>query len=183
MRVRVAALIFSLAVAWLPLSTASSYHLFGYRWMHPATYCADPSLVEAMRLWDEHAAVPDGGPAATPDIACVREPLAAGLGGYAAPVFSADGSIHSCAIHVNTAYADSLYIWVHELGHCLGLAHSCEGNQLDCTLLERQAIMAFDGGTAGINADDDVAIQALYGPPAPPPPPHYRLVAPGAARD
>lgn len=183
--VRAAFLAYIILLA-LPLSSTNGYHLFGNKWIHPITYCNQPQLIQAMRLWEEHAAIPDGGVSSTPDITCTVESLPTGLGGYAGPVLVPDGTIRSCELHVNLAYETSMLVWVHELGHCLGLAHSCEAGQTNCTLLERQAIMAYDGGVAGINQDDEAAIQALYGPPRPEPPPPvptYRLVAPGAARD
>jgi len=165
------------------LDTANSYVLYGYKWKHPVTYCSDPDEVTAMKMWLNISGLQDGGVSSTPDIGCVHEQLSPGEGGYAQ--LNADpvsGSMNSCMIHINTLWS-GLLAWVHETGHCLGLAHSCEMGQRDCTLLERQAIMAWDGGFAGINSDDIAAIQALYGPYIPPAPAFFKLVVPNASRD
>ena len=83
---------------------------------------------------------------------------------------------------VNTLYPNALVVFVHEIGHCLGIAHACESGQAGCTALERTAIMAYDGGTAGLNADDTAAAVALYGPAPPPGPVRWTLRAAMVAR-
>jgi len=185
--VAAAVALLTLAICGASVAPADAYTLTGVRWDHPPTHTADPVLTQAFGYWTSVSGLTDGGVSASPDIDISSAPLAPGIGGYASWSSSDGTHTRHCSIVTNSLYPGSLVVYVHELGHCLGLGHSCEGGQT-CSPLTRQAIMSYDGGTAALNADDIAGIQLLYGPPvAPPPPPPppkvYRLRGLGVSRD
>ena len=62
-----------------------------------------------------------------------------------------------------------LGVMTHEVGHLLGMAHSCEENDICADSLLRDATMYWSGGPcetlqSNINDDDNDGITALYGP-------------------
>jgi hypothetical protein len=72
----------------------------------------------------------------------------------------------------------------HELGHTLGLGHSCgDPSSGPCNGVRSDALMRAsihdDGRGARLNADDLAGIRTLYGTGAPPPPPGHGPAAPG----
>lgn len=140
------------------ITLARAYVLTGVKQNHTAiTHDANPQLARAIQLWAEVSAITDGGVSTHPDIDSSITKLPSNIGGYA--YWNNDnGFVTACSITVSDLYPTDMTVWVHEVGHCLGLDHS----------LDPHAIMYYNGGDRiGIQPDDVAAIRALYGAPAP----------------
>ena len=176
----------TLGFALGPLTT-TGYNLTGARWDHTAiTHDGTPELSAAIDMWAAVGGITNGGYSENPDITADVRPIPSA--GYAS--WSTDNSrefIHHCHVTVDSDFVTWMMIWVHEAGHCLGIAHACESGEQGCTLAEKLAIMEWTGGSfGGINEDDIAAAVALYGPKlpdVPPTPATYRLVAPLAVKE
>jgi hypothetical protein len=128
-------------------------------------------LARAIGLWADVSGITDGGISAHPDIISSIAKLPSNIGGYAGWA-SMGGIITACSIVVSDVYPTNMTVWVHEVGHCLGLDHS----------LDPHAIMFYNGGDRiGIQPDDAAAIQSIYGP-KPAAPQLFRLILPMLAQ-
>lgn len=74
--------------------------------------------------------------------------------------------IDHCDITFQKGYEANPALWTHEIGHCLGLAHSDVAG----------AVMQSSPGGATPQPDDIAAIQSLYGPRTEPL--AYRIIVP-----
>lgn len=158
------------ALVILGAREASAFRVFGFKADPPVVTYDHPMIGAAVRAWAEHAWIVDGGMSSEPLISGrVPNPWEWGynVAGVAIPV-APGGILASCRVEVNPRAADWLAVWVHEVGHCLGLAHS-----------ERPDAMMSEWCCNPISEDDIRGIQALYGPPRL----FARLTVPGLARD
>lgn len=166
---------------------AKAYTLTGFRFNHLSlTYsCGNEELQKAIQDWASVSGLTDGGCSATPDVTLTIIPDAefppyiAGYGG-AGRVFLPQRNAHHYGV------------MLHEVGHAIGMGHSCEyGSQRpdlpDCgkapAVIQNSAMFPYC--CSPLNEDDIAGIQALYGKDetVPPPPPVYRLRVPALARD
>lgn len=162
------ALVALIAGLWVSIACVPPGHAYvlygGSRWDHPPTHTDDAMLTAAIAQWATVSGFKDGGVSAVPDITLSYADFGTSIGGYAS--FSqANGHIIHADIVINTRFRTALVVYVHELGHSIGIAHSCEQGQQGCELLWKQAVMNWDGGLSGLNIDDTAAARALYGPP------------------
>ena len=121
-------------------------------WSTPTTitYECDPVLEQAVRVWTDASGLRDGGCSETPTISLeVRNPWPWG-DTFAVAETNAD----SCRI-VQRFEGLSVLMLAHEVGHCVGLAHSSSPGTL----------MSPNCCPPGLTRDDITAVQALYGPP------------------
>ncbi len=133
--------------------TAGAYVLEGPKWNHLSiTHSDDSYLSQAINIWAKVSGITNGGFGT--DITVSSSKLPSNIGGYAS--WSSDGQfITHCDIVTNSLYPPSMAVYIHEVGHCLGLGHS----------LDPTAIMYYNGGNElSLTADDISGIQALYGP-------------------
>lgn len=147
----------SLIILALIVSSARSYVLIGTRWDHTClTRNDDPQLAAAFAAWFAYVPLSDCGPSSSPDIHISYTPTpipaAPGIIGYAS-CSSGNSILIHCEVVIATAYASSLPVVEHEVGHALGLDHS----QFFTALMWP----AYHG--QGITQDDILGLQALYG--------------------
>lgn len=169
---KIRALIIGLIAAAVILTAreARGYRLFDFKADPPIITYDHPMIGEAVRIWAQHGAVIDGGLVPSERALITgRVPFPWEWGyqvaGVAIPV-APGGVLAYCEVQVNPAAWNWLAVWVHEVGHCLGLAHS-----------EKDDAMMSAWCCNPISDDDVAAIQALYGPARP------KIYIPLTARD
>lgn len=124
--------------------------------------CGSPEMRDAVRMWASVSAIEDGGCASNPDIVLVIPEQWEGgpfVWGMASP------SRPQATVWIRRDHEHDLGVYVHEVGHALGLGHSSDKdaamNEWCCNPL---------------NSDDVAGIQTLYGA-------DYRLRLPMTASD
>lgn len=166
-------LILALVALVLFVSTAHGYELNGFRQPEPVVTHTEsselaPYVATALTEWGRTSAIQDGG--AGPDIT-VTLGDAAGNGAFTQPWVTDGKWMDHCDITVNAnmwagwSEAMRLSTVAHEVGHCLGMAHSDDGIMVG---------VAIPDHPTWFTADDRAGIAALY-PRAPMP---HRLVLP-----
>lgn len=111
--------------------------------------CGSPELATAVRMWASVSAIDDGGCSDNPDILLVipetweASPLVWGMASPGRP---------QATVWVRADQEHNLGIYVHEVGHALGLGHSADKN----------AAMN-EWCCNPIGSDDVAGIRALYG--------------------
>ena len=180
--------------AALGAAPVTAYHLTGHRFDHTAiTYsCNAPEDFRlALREWAKYSGITDGGcEAPNPDITFrPTSPWPYGEAAGVAGCESSEGITLRCFVAIRPGLDPRLVFPVafHELGHALGLGHSCElapeYPEWDCARapwpIQEAAMAPYCCNTP--TSDDIAGIQELYGPPAPGPR-LYRLFAPAVSR-
>lgn len=155
----VTALVTATVAAVLP-SSAFAYEYTGFYLVDPVvTYsCGSPALASAVAEWAAGSGLVDGGcDDMNPDIYLRNRPIAPNLAANSTMyAFHPSGPLAYCLIEVQTGFEERYALLRHEVGHCLGLAHS------------RSELMKadFDSfGDARIGDDDLLGIMSIYGPP------------------
>lgn len=150
----------------------SAYQLFSFKVETTAVTHAGPLdgyLAEALREWGAYSAVTDGGPGRMLVVDFDEADLPDGYAGEAHPI-DQDGDfpglpgdyVASCRIAVSSAIwsssseTDRQRLITHEVGHCLGIAHS----DIRFTLMEPRQAAGEPHGP--MTCDDAAAIAKLY---------------------
>ena len=139
------------------LADVESYSLTGFRLDHRSvTYsCGSTELREAVQAWADVSKLTDGGCSSSPDIRL--EIVSSNDWAYG----DALGVARPGYVAISQAEEHSANLYVHEVGHALGLGHSSESfGELD--LIKRSSAMFFICCNP-INSDDVAGIVSLYG--------------------
>lgn len=159
------------------LIDAEPYTIWTYKYDHLAITYDDQRIGAAIREWARYTLIEDGGLVATEraDIKLVFPnpwPFGPGILGAAGPNKVGPGSIVvQCTVYETEAFA-VLGVLIHEVGHCLGLAHSSV-----------KGAAMYPYCCEDIGPDDAAGIAAIYGTsskptPAPPTPPFVHTAVP-----
>lgn len=146
---------------------ASAYEVMRERWDHRCfTHTQDQALSDALAVWSQVSAVRDCGVSARPDIRLLPQTsyLAGDLLGAAARYNTAQGTIAYCELRIRGDQLTNKFVWVHEVGHCLGLNHSTvKGSVMWPTDDYKPVAEGFVQVNSGVlTADDVAAVQSLY---------------------
>lgn len=95
-----------------------------------------------------------------------RDPISDEFAGYAyyPSFFPSDNNIGG-DIFIDDEWANDQGIWLHEIGHAIGLAHPHEGARILVESLDNtsQTVMSYNGRLVDLGPLDVQAIQAMYG--------------------
>lgn len=160
-----------LVAAAFAITCARAYEAMPERWDHSCfTHEASLQLTEALASWAAVSGITDCGVTASPDIRLVPSgPVLSGdFAGTAARLTTTGPGqrvVLYCEIRIRGDQLSNRFVWAHEVGHCLGLAHSTVRGSLMWPNDDYLVGTTVQQVNPGVPMPDDVAgIRSLYGP-------------------